>query len=152
MSYCRWSNENGYCDAYVYESENGWVTHIAALRPPPGAPPSPMEIFTRPWGVWSYQIYRMRQAARDAWSEKNPSVPIDHPEAGASFTHASPLECAENLARLKREGFMVPQYAIDALLEYVCQTCEGGGWVMESTPAGNPVEKECPDCMGDGYV
>ena len=28
MAYCRWSD----CDVYVYESEQGWETHVAGQR------------------------------------------------------------------------------------------------------------------------
>lgn len=28
----------------------------------------------------------------------------------------------------------------------LCGNCEGGGWVMGSTPSGIPCPKECPDC------
>ena len=30
--------------------------------------------------------------------------------------------------------------------EIVCGLCEGGGWIMSSTPAGKPIPVECPDC------
>lgn len=32
MSYCRWSSMNFGCDLYCYESEQGYVTHVANLR------------------------------------------------------------------------------------------------------------------------
>jgi hypothetical protein len=32
MSYCRWSTNNFQCDAYVYESDDGWVLELAAKR------------------------------------------------------------------------------------------------------------------------
>lgn len=32
MSFCRWSSLNFGCDLYCYESEQGYVTHVASLR------------------------------------------------------------------------------------------------------------------------
>lgn len=32
MSFCRWSSMNWSCDLYCYESEQGYVTHVAMNR------------------------------------------------------------------------------------------------------------------------
>lgn len=32
MSYCRFSSDNGQCDLYCYESNEGFVTHVACYR------------------------------------------------------------------------------------------------------------------------
>ena len=122
MSYCRWSSLNGYCDVYVFEDvHGGWTTHVASRRPPPGAPEDPMEVLTVEAAadpeLWTkaWAEFQRRQAARDAWASTNASLPIEHPEAGASFNHPTPGDCADNLERLRAEGFIVPQAAIDVL-------------------------------------
>jgi hypothetical protein len=61
--------------------------------------------------------YRLAGKARGAWSERNPPFKIKHPEAGESFRHDSPGDCADNLERLASEGFTVPDWAIAALRE-----------------------------------
>lgn len=121
MSYCRFSSENFYCDAYVYASVNGgFVTHIAARRPPPGAPPDPWVVYHE---TKSSDAADAAHAARDTWAKQNPPVDINHPEAGAYFHHATARECAENLIRLRGEGFNIPQYAIDSLLAEEDEKC-----------------------------
>lgn len=118
MSYCRFSSNNGYCEVYVYADTNGgWTTHVAAYRRPLGAPPSPYETFLADGQNFDMEKYKRMEKAWYEWAEKNPRFPINHPEAGHSFNHGTPKECAVNLGRLRSEGFEVPQYAIDALLE-----------------------------------
>lgn len=118
MSYCRWSSDNGYCDAYVYQSTGGgYVTHIAGRRRPPGAPVDPHSLVRQ---GCSYEEFKAAENAREEWGKANPLVDIDHPESGTSFYHAGPKECADNLIRLRGEGFAIPQYAIDELLEEAC--------------------------------
>lgn len=161
MSYCRWSCLNGYSDVYVYADVNGgWTTHVAGMHPPPGAPERHgTELFTtalgtqaRVWWAFRANIYQREQRARDAWNKANPPQPIDHPEAGKSFNHNTPLECAENLRRLQRDGFTVPEWAIDSLIAEACPMCEGRGEIIASIPAWRPVEIECPECDGLGYI
>ena len=120
MSYCRFSSDNFYCDAYVYRSTSSYVTHIAQRRFPPGAPPDPLRVYAE---TESGAAYDVAEAARNAWVRKNPPVDIDHPEAGTSFHHAAARECAENLIRLRDEGFTIPQYAIDQLLAEETEEC-----------------------------
>lgn len=114
MSYCRFSSDNFYCDVYVYQSCDRFVIHVAGRRQPPGAPPDPFDFVAS--NVFDADVFVEAHAKRKVWSNKNPLVDIDHPEAGASFHHATARECAENLIRLRGEGFVVPQYAIDELL------------------------------------
>jgi hypothetical protein len=123
MAYCRWSCMNGYCDAYVYEdAHGGWTTHLAGVRWPEGAPESGMDAMFYAMNAECSndevaQAYKDAQQARDDWNKQNPPQPIEHPEAGASFNHDTPGECAENLERLRKEGFRVPDWAIDELRE-----------------------------------
>ena len=113
MSYCRWSCLNGYSDVYVYEGEEGWITHVAGMKRPDGAPLDPYEaIFDG-----DFEEFKRREAARDQWDNENPLFAIEHDEAGEDFLHLTPGECADNLERLAREGFVVPHYAITSLRE-----------------------------------
>ena len=109
MSYCRWSTDNGYCDAYVYEDVNGgWTTHLANYKRPPGRPEDPiLSLIKR-----KYEEYEKRKEEQEKWDKDNPLIFIDHPEAGKSFNHDTPRECADNLERLKKEGFCIPNYVI----------------------------------------
>lgn len=123
MSYCRWSSDRGYSDVYVYEDvHGGWTTHVAEMRRPPGAPLLAHEAMCAAIdeGKSSHEAaitYQEAEKKRDAWDAENPLSKIQHDEAGACFNHATPGECADNLERLRDEGFTVPSYAIDALRE-----------------------------------
>lgn len=110
MSYCRWSSDGYQCDVYVYQSESGYETYVASRRRPQRIPDlrmtSPMDI--------EDSIRAQRAALIDP---ANVPQPIGLSEDGASFNHETPRECAENLIRLKGLGYLVPQEAIEALME-----------------------------------
>jgi hypothetical protein len=110
MSYCRWSSDGFQCDVYVYESDAGWITHVAAKRRAARAPELD----------WSTpERWTQTQAAQRAFLDdpNNPSLPIGLSEDGQTFCDASPAGCAAQLLRLKALGYQVPQDAIDALLD-----------------------------------
>ena len=110
MSYCRWSSEQFQCDVYVYESESGFETHIAGNRVIYGEPlPEPIEICAAGWIERHTKVEEMY--------EKAERQDIDHPEAGESYTDSTAKACADRLRVLKAEGFVVPQYVIDDLIE-----------------------------------
>lgn len=119
MSYCRFSDLNYYSEAYVYESVEGdWVTHIAGYRQQPGAPAQDLGILLAGDGTPDHPAMKLYTAQREIytdWLEANAHVPIDHPEAGSFFRHATPGECADNLERLTKEGFIISRFAVDAL-------------------------------------
>jgi hypothetical protein len=121
MSYCRWSSDKGYCDVYVYEDvSGGWTTHVASKRRPKGRPDGYLEVIERQFKAATEldtQACADAASIQEKWDEENPPFDIEHVEAGESFNHAEPGECADNLERLRREGFQVPQYAIDGLRE-----------------------------------
>ena len=123
MSYCRWSCDNGYSDAYVYEDVGGgWTTHIASSRLQPNAPKSALTVIFEAQEAGHdentfLRLYMDAQREYSEWVDKNPPVKIQHPDAGVSFNHATPKLCADNLIRLSKEGFHIPEHAINALLE-----------------------------------
>lgn len=106
MAYCRWSD----CDVYVYEDVNGgWTTHVAGRRNANGKGP-PVTGDTAEELVES-------ALAREKWFRENQEYEdLYLPDAGKSFNHATPQECAENLTRLKNLGYDVPQDVIDELV------------------------------------
>lgn len=106
MSYVRWSCDDGKSDVYVYADINGgWTTMVAGRS-------------------------ILRDIAEDAvpkgyvpelgfGDETHYAKDYTHPEAGAQFNHSTPQEAANNLERLREEGFHVPQFAIDDLREEI---------------------------------
>jgi hypothetical protein len=135
MSYCRWSSDNGYCDLYVYEDvHGGWTTHVATHRIPPGAPPDPIDLLF----AGDVGGYLKRNEERSEWIKGINTIKIDHPEAGTSFNHDTPGECAENLKRLRAEGFVVPECAINSLMEEEAER-EASAGDIEGQGGSSPV-------------
>jgi hypothetical protein len=137
MSYCRWSTDLFRCDVYVYESDEGWVTHVAGRKLKHSVPPEidamPQTTFKESWA---------RDRAYAAWRDTLPSdeVPVSYlqadgttrdglwrspkdseyedlpePWAGETYVDATPGACADRLEVLRGRGFQVPQSAIDSL-------------------------------------
>jgi len=110
MSYCRWSSDDFSCDVYVYENcIGGWTTHVAGNRVLGDIPKTPpMEQDNMPAFVAAYK-------AQMDFLETAKRAPIGLPHDGESFDDPSPGDCADRLESLRAEGYVVPQYAIDAL-------------------------------------
>lgn len=121
MSYCRFSSDDFSCDVYVYEDVyGGWTTHVAANRvvidrdalpPAPDFPdPLPQDADHPAWKVY-FTRHRALLDALDSCER----VPIGLPHDGDTFNDDTPGECATRLVGLRGMGYIVPQYAIDAL-------------------------------------
>lgn len=143
MSYCRWSSMNWRCDVYVYEDVGGgWTTHVAGRRRLLPAIPdllgSKLSMRLRSWvGVywdretrkmiypyrWRALLYRPWTSFLSFWHNRvhmgslhlSPLRPIGLAHDGESFNDPTAGECADRLESLRDLGYIVPQYAIDAL-------------------------------------
>lgn len=138
MSYCRFSSMNFMCDVYVYEDcYGGWTTHVAGNRCI--FPPIPR----LPWswiaklGAYNHESRRVDYPNRFikalAWVQLRiwaasdrlhmwsvgiiPRRKIGLPFDGQRFNDATAALCADTLLLLRDVGYIVPQYAIDALRE-----------------------------------
>lgn len=125
MSYCRWSSDGHNCDVYVYESEHGYVCHVAArkiinLHEAPHVP-SFFDYNTPLDGKISdsdIQDFIIKNRAWMEWLDKSAireNIGLEHD--GETFSSDEPGDMAEILIMLKQMGYQVPQYAIDSLLE-----------------------------------
>lgn len=113
MSYCRFSSDDFKCDVYCYESDSGFITHVANNRiccnyTLPSVVPLDAEHLDE---------YVERQQIVMELVEKSDRVPIGLPYDGKTFSDATAAEAADRLQSLKDIGYCVPQYAIDALRE-----------------------------------
>lgn len=150
MSYCRFSSMNWRCDVYVYEDvSGGWTTHVAGRRRRiPPIPDLPFGRLPRFGGtldkVSRRVVYPNRLNAFLAklffnfaafWHNKVhmlslhliPLRPIGLPHDGERFNDDTPEDCAYTLERLRSMGYVVPQYAIDALRREVATPTREAG-------------------------
>ena len=122
MSYCRWSSDDFQSDVYVYESDTGFITHVAGLRAVPVEPMPPDVVFPIKGSIPDAE----REAAIMAWVERQrivgeihgraPLVPIGLPHDGETFSDPTRRAVIRRLRALRALGYYVPDHAI-ALLE-----------------------------------
>lgn len=104
MSYCRWSSDSYRCDLYVYESDDGFHTHVAGCRhvldwsdlPPP------VDVREDPEG------YLSRHKALMAALDGAGLEPIGGPHDGESFIDGDAESCADRVAALRAAGYWCP--------------------------------------------
>lgn len=110
MSYCRWSDNDHMCDVYVYEDvAGGWTTHVAGRRVIYKEALPEIVSFSAGQAWWD------RKDRVSEMFDKAERVDIGLPHDGESFSDDDPGECADRLESLREIGYLVPQYAIDAL-------------------------------------
>lgn len=145
MSYCRFSSNNWMCDVYVYESVyGGFQVHVAGrrrpIRPIPDLVGGRFSLAVHRWSgaefdkdthkvrypqAWKGFICGLWYTFATFWHNKIhmgslrliPLREIGLSRDGGSFVAETPDECADLLEDLRKEGYVVPQYAIDALRE-----------------------------------
>lgn len=125
MSYCRWSDDRGQCDVYVYEGAEGYVCHVAEKRrlaPDPWSLDECMagylnlpEKASESKKLKAYAIFRARYDENQEARNRARVLKIDNPHAGEAYLTETAAEMAERLELLRDSGLNVPQYAIDAL-------------------------------------
>jgi hypothetical protein len=125
MSYCRWSSDGMKCDVYVYESEYGYVCHVAGrkivnLHEAPECP-SLLDVPLGEDGKIKKEVMKAFVEKHREWMEWlsesaiRENIGLEHD--GKTFSCDTPGDMAETLIMLKEVGYQVPQYAIDALWE-----------------------------------
>lgn len=135
MAYARFSSVDHTSDVYVYASDQGFVTNVAARRLVLAEPlPERIELPDLPeagTGVteeeWSRAsaAYLERRSAVSKIIDRSESVPIGLAHDGEEFVHETAAECADNLERLRALGYIVPDFAIRALREEDSDDLEG---------------------------
>ena len=119
MSYCRFSDMNFACDAYVYESCNGgYVVCVASNRIVTELPPRPMIDTGEMTDDEQYEWAKEFAVEYNTWLDAVTAaerVPINGPLDGEYRNFNTPGETADFLEEMRSEGYNVPQYAIDAL-------------------------------------
>lgn len=122
-------NKTGWTsDVYVYESESGYVTHVASRRHVSKTPcpeidwPSAL-LLLKDDAIKMITEWRL---AEKEWLEGCTMEDIGLECDGVTFNNASPTGCVGTLIRLRGLGYIVPQSAIDELLLECKEELEGG--------------------------
>lgn len=109
MALCRFSSDNHTSDVYVYESDRGWVTNVAACRFDVEIPAVPdicavsNEVFM--------DAYQRQRAVLDTAT----TSPIGGPHDGEDFVDDDEPALRARLAQLRDAGYRIPDYVFDAL-------------------------------------
>jgi len=111
MSYCRWSCDNWKSDVYVYESNEGFMTHVATNRVVGDVPEEP-DIRDAEAGEW-IEAHRAAMVYLETAERRAIGLPSD----GKTFVDDDAADCAATLLRLREQGYHIPQHSIDGLLE-----------------------------------
>lgn len=113
MSYCRFSSDNFRSDVYVYFSvDEMFVCHIAQRKI------INIEECPQIQSMDDPATFLADYANRSKWMDTCAArEDIEHELAGTTFSTDRPDDMAQALLDLREEGFHVPQYAIDELLE-----------------------------------
>ena len=119
MSYCRWSPE---CDVYVYEDvAGGFTCHVGSMRVIniADAPKSPsFSDYSSPVSEEDMQDFLVKYRAYTEWlKDKAIREPIGLEFDGKSFNTETATGMGNELSLLKFQGYLVPDYAIEALFE-----------------------------------
>lgn len=109
MSYCRFSSMDFMCDIYAYESDYGYIIHVAGNRVVGDIPKVP-NILSTP--IDEYQIaYRDQLDFLDTAEREL----IDHPAAGEMYSFDTLEEFRDKLVELRAEGFLFPNSVFDMI-------------------------------------
>jgi len=117
MSYCRWSCDLHRSDLYVYESQEGWVSHVAGRRL--NVDPPEEILAMDPDDLTQYVAHMRWLRSLEVDGDIPDSLWLDlstiGEEADQHYVDATPGECLERLRALKVRGFNVPAHAIERL-------------------------------------
>lgn len=107
MSYCRFSCNDYQCDVYAYESEEGFVVHVAQRKVDFQEPlPDPVEFEPHFAHEWLERHNKVLELVG-----RSPRVQIDLPHAGQTFVEETPQALLVRLKLLRDIGYRIPDTA-----------------------------------------
>lgn len=128
MSYARFSSDDHRSDVYVYKNRRGaFVIHVAAQSPViseeqyASLPPKPATV-SSPEGFEAF-VRRSQAMTRLVMGCEN-WIAYTHPLAGEDFHFDTAAETADQLEKLQKEGFWVPEDALTRLREDALEDAE----------------------------
>ena len=118
MSYCRFSDDDFFCDFYAYESADGFMLHVAASRIDWDPPESPYTLKSLDLSSQEFKQVsdRYHQALQEA-----PRQPISLPGAGGSHRFDTLQELRESIREHLELGFQAPGWLLSSLDEELAE-------------------------------
>ena len=116
MSYCRFSDDNWKSDVYIYESDHGYVCHVASMRYVDAIPP------LLAWDKDNQAAYFERYTEQNAALRNAAKVRIGGPYDGAGETFDTIEELRDYVMELVAAGYHVPVFAIEAIEEEIAES------------------------------
>lgn len=112
MSYCRWSSDDFKSDVYVYESNAGFMIHVAPNSCELKDAPPTVELTPE-----TVSEYLARYKVISDLLKTAKRTPLPKQWAGETFCLDTAEECAELLQQMKSDGLHVPDGVIEVLME-----------------------------------
>ena len=107
MSYCRWSSDGYQCPLYCYESETGFITHVATRKPIVRCPELMLIAGTTKYANWdTYQEWIHTERNDDDY------INYDLPYDGQTFEDDSLEEMRDRILMLEAAGYEIPEWVI----------------------------------------
>lgn len=107
MSFCRWSSMNFSCDLYCYESEQGYVTHVAVNRTVGDIPKVDSSLFLDNTQE-NFDKFLAQQKAQFEFLDTAERRPIGLKYDGQTF-YDDKDSFLSRLNMLREEGYRFPQ-------------------------------------------
>jgi len=107
MSFCRWSSMDFGCDLYCYESDQGYVTHVANSRVVGDVPKIDHSLF-RENTEENFQKFFAQQKAQFEFLDTAKREPIGLKYDGQTF-YDSKENFLKRLEVLREEGYNFPE-------------------------------------------
>src|SRR5574337_47846 len=112
MSFCRWSSDGFQCDLYCYESQDGFVTHVAASR-------HTKRVSDYDFSSAEAILESAKKREMELDDPENKLLPIGLPHDGETFIDNSLKDMLERVLWLKSLGYIVPDLVINAVMEEI---------------------------------
>ena len=114
MSYCRWSSDDFACDLYCYESDYGYVTHVASSRVVGPVPPLPSaQEFIHGDADTIAAAFKAQHDYLGIAGREDIGLPHD----GETFVDDALDEFEARLRELRSLGYRFPDYVFDIIAE-----------------------------------
>ena len=109
MRFCRWSSMDFRCDLYCYESNEGFVTHVASSRVVGDIPKLDWSFFSNPKSEDSMEKFLKSQEEQFKFLDNAKRETIGLPSDGMTFVDETVEDFLNTLATLKEQGYNFPE-------------------------------------------